>query len=582
MQTRTPTDTLRLFVALAFIAAACFVSAFAPPTATAQQPATQQRPQQATSQQRAPATQQPSAQQQPAQQSQPQQSPARDAPLTPQERRGKSLYLRGESHSGHELVAMIGEIDVPASTLTCAGCHGIKGEGKTEGGVTAGNLQWTNLTKPYGHTHPSGRKHGAFDEASFVRAVTGGVDPSGNALQVAMPRFKMAADDMADLIAYLKRIETDHDPGLTDTSISIGMLVPTKGALAETGQVIRAVTAAYFEEINSQGGIYNRKLELKVAETGDTPSATSANLERLVTNDQVFALANVFTAGADAEVAALAQKNEVPLVGAITLTTRTDTPINRQVFYLLPGVAEQARALVAYAAQKLNDKTTRAAVVYKQDDVIASRAVEAVDAQSKTVGWALPPRVVLKPELPNAAAATMAVAALKGRDTQAVFIFSAGLPSSFLAEAEKAGYFPQVYLLGATTSGAILNAPAGFKDKIFLAFPTVPSDISPEGESNFRALAQKYRLPTQHVAAQLSAYTAAQLLVEGLKRSGQDLSREKLITSLEGFYEYHTGLTPPLTFGPNRRVGALGAHIVTVDVEKKQYTATGAWVSADH
>jgi ABC-type branched-subunit amino acid transport system substrate-binding protein len=561
--TRKPTDTLRLVAALALFAAACYLTTLAPPTATAQQPAQQ------------PPTQQQPAQQQPAQQPP---SPTRDAPLTPQERRGKAIYLRGASPSGHELVATIGEIDVPASTLTCGGCHGVKGEGKTEGGVTAGNLQWSNLTKPYGHTHPSGRKHGAFDEMSFIRAVTGGVDPSGNTLQVAMPRFKMSAEDMADLIAYLKRIETDHDPGLTDTSISVGLLIPTKGALAETGQAIRAVTAAYFEEINQKGGIYNRKLDLKVGETGDTPAATAANLERLITNGQVFVLTNVFTAGADAEIAALAQKNEVPLVGAITLTPQTAAPINRQVFYLLPGIAEQARALVVFAAQKLNDKSARAAIV-NADDSLSRTGAASVEEQVKSVGWAAPVRSVLSQPAGGMAAT---VADLKGKGVQAVFFFGAGAATtSFFVEAEKAGFFPQVYLLGAMTGSDILNAPLGFKDKIFLAFPTVPTDITSEGENNFRALAQKYQLPQGHVAAQLSAYVAAQILVEGLKRAGQDLSREKLITTLEGLYEYNTGLTPPLTFGPNRRVGALGAHIVAVDVEKKQYAATGAWVSAN-
>jgi ABC-type branched-subunit amino acid transport system substrate-binding protein len=558
MPTRKPTDNLRLIAALVLVAAVCFFASLAPPPATAQQPATP-TPQSA----------------------QPQQSSARGAQLTPQERRGKSLYLRGESPTGHEFVALIGEIDVPASTMTCAGCHGVKGEGKTEGGVAAGNLQWLNLAKPDGHTHPTGRKHGAFDAASFARATLAGVDPAGNTLQVAMPRYKMSAEDMADLIAYLKRIETDRDPGLTDTSISVGLLIPTKGALGEMGQAIRAVTAAYFEEINRQGGIYNRKLELKVGETGETPAATSANLERLITNDQVFALANVFTAGADAEVGALVQKNEVPLVGAITLMPQTGAPLNRQVFYLLPGVAEQSRALVSYAAQKLNDKNARLAIVYTQGDTIASVAAEAVDAQSKTVGWTLPPRVALKPGLPPDAAAVTAVAALKDKGTQAVFIFGAGLPLSFLKEAEKAGFSPQVYLLGALAGSDVLNAPASFKDKIFLAFPTVPSDITGEGEENFRALAQKYQLPPAHVAAQISAYAAAQIFVEALKRAGQDLSREKLIASLEGIYEYNTGLTPPITFGPNRRVGALGAHMVSVDVENKKYVPTGVWVKLD-
>ena len=74
-------------------------------------------------------------------------------PLTAAEKRGKAFYLRGESASGQEITAMMGEVDVPASTLSCAGCHGSRGEGKTEGGVTAGALVWSNLTKSYGHTH---------------------------------------------------------------------------------------------------------------------------------------------------------------------------------------------------------------------------------------------------------------------------------------------------------------------------------------------------------------------------------------------------------------------------------------------
>jgi ABC-type branched-subunit amino acid transport system substrate-binding protein len=560
MPTLKPADALRLAAALALAAAACLTATLAPPRAAAQQPARQS--------QTAPPRQSPS-----------QQTPARDAPLTPQERRGKALYLRGESPSGREIVATIGELDVPPTTVTCGGCHGAKGEGKTEGGVTAGNLQWSNLTKPYGHTHPSGRQHGAFDEMSFVRAVTAGVDPKGNTLQVAMPRYKMAAEDMADLVAYLKRIENDHDPGLTDTAIGVGLLAPAKGALGETGQAIKAVTAAYFEEINRQGGIYNRKLELKAAETGDTPSATSANLERLIAGGQVFALANVFTAGADAEVAALARAQEVPLVGAITLTPQTGAPVNRQVFYVLPGVAEQARALVAFAAQRLNDKAARVGVV-SGDDSLSRIGAAAAEDQIKSVGWAAPPRVPLPP---LHGALTPTVADLKARGVQAVFFFGPGAATSgFLVEAEKAGFFPQVYLIGAMTGGGdVLGAPAGFKDKIFLAFPSVPTDITGEGQNNFRAFAQKYQLPQGHVAAQLSSYVAAQLLVEALKRAGQDLSREKLITALEGLYEYRTGLTPPLTYGPNRRVGALGAHIVAVDVEKKQYAATGAWVSAE-
>ena len=178
--------------------------------------------------------------------------------LSPEEKRGKAFYLRGESSSGQEITAMMGEIEVPATTLTCAGCHGARGEGKTEGGVTAGNVTWSELTKPYGHAHETGRKHSAFSETSFVRTVTAGVDPAGNKLSVAMPTYHMPLQDMSDLLAYLKRIETDFDPGVSETSIVIGTLLPDRNALTGLAESMENVLQAYFAEVNRRGGIYNR------------------------------------------------------------------------------------------------------------------------------------------------------------------------------------------------------------------------------------------------------------------------------------------------------------------------------------
>jgi mono/diheme cytochrome c family protein len=62
------------------------------------------------------------------------------SPLNAQERRGRAIYLRGESVSGREIKALLGDLDVPSSTVTCAGCHGARGEGKTEGGAPSTSL----------------------------------------------------------------------------------------------------------------------------------------------------------------------------------------------------------------------------------------------------------------------------------------------------------------------------------------------------------------------------------------------------------------------------------------------------------
>jgi hypothetical protein len=66
-----------------------------------------------------------------------------------------------------------------------------------------------------------------------------------------------------------------------------------------------------------------------------------------------------------------------------------------------------------------------------------------------------------------------------------------------------------------------------------------------------------------------------------LKRAGKDVSREKLIQVLEGLYEFRTGLTPAITYGPNRRIGAMGAYVVTIDLKKQQFVPVGGWINLD-
>jgi ABC-type branched-subunit amino acid transport system substrate-binding protein len=496
--------------------------------------------------------------------------------LTPQERRGRAIYLRGESPSGREIIARVGEVEVPASTMTCAGCHGARGEGKTEGGVTAGNLTWANLTKPYGHTHPTGRRHGPFDEASFVRALAEGRDSSRNVMLAAMPRYSFSAEDAADLVAYLKRIEEDNDPGLTDAAVRVGTLLPATGPLAGTGAAMRDVLAAFFAELNAGGGVFGRRVELSPAETGADAAATVASARRLVEEGQVFAVVGGLSAGADRELLALAQELEVPFVGPATLLPQSGPGANRYVFYLMPGLGEQARALVNFHAKRRGAARPKVALVYA-DSTIAASAAAAAEDQCRKAGCGDLRKIAYERGKFDAPAL---VGSLKGAD--AVFFFGAGgEETAFLKEADAALWRPDVFLLG-TLAGRELAAsvPAEFKGKVFLTFPTVPGDVSEAGAGELRALASKYKFEVRHTAAQLTALAAAKVLAEGLKRGGRDLSREKLVTALEGFYDYDTGLTPRLTFGPNRRVGAAGAYVVQIDPVKQEFVPASGWVSA--
>ena len=209
-------------------------------------------------------------------------------------------------------------MSIPASALPCASCHGDDGAGRSEGGVVPSDVRWQTLTKPYGVTHDSGRSHPAYTESSLKRAITQGVDPAGNQILVAMPRYRMPESDLSALVAYMQKLGEMHDPGLTSDAIRIGTVLPLSGPQAALGHDIESMLRAYFAEINRQGGIYSRKLELVVVDPGQVPHAMQNGCERLV-EENVFAVVGGLGGSSETEAEALPCRTRSSPCGAIDL-----------------------------------------------------------------------------------------------------------------------------------------------------------------------------------------------------------------------------------------------------------------------
>src|SRR6185503_6515205 len=311
-------------------------------------------------------------------------------------------------------------------------------------------------------------------------------------------------------------------------------------------------------------------------------AATATTAQGFVRKEQIFAFVGGLSAGADAEIAAFARQEEIPFIGPSTLLPHAETPVNRYLFYLLPGVAEQAVSLVNFAAARPELRKAHAALVYG-DNSLAVAAAVAAEERLKSIGWT--PAISYSLTSANLDMQRM-VNELKNNGAEAVFFFgSRQEQSAFLTEAAAAGWTPNIFFLGALSgkelpSEAPRETLAAFKDRIFIAFPTVPADISRTGMAEFRALHEKYKFAPRHTAAQLSAVAAAKVFVEALTRAGKDLSREKLVTTLESLYDFETGTTPRITFGPNRRVGAAGAHVVSIEVAEKEFATASGWIKA--
>lgn len=500
--------------------------------------------------------------------------PAGALELSPAEQAGKRIFLSGESPSGVEITVRIGREGsvLPASAAPCGSCHGADGLGRPEGGVVPTEITWGALAKPYGHDHPGGRRHPAFDERSLARALREGVDPAGNALDPIMPRYAISDADLTSLVAYLKVVDRDLDPGIEATAVRVGVVLPDRGALADVGAGMRKVLLARTDALAARGGVNGRKVELVFAGYDSDAEDGRAAAERLVRVERVFALVSGFAPAAEGAIEELAEAERVPLVGPFTLFARQAEPVSPWVFFLQSGLREQARLLAAFAVRDLKVEPARIAILHPD----APRATEAAAAAREQLGkgglaapgftWSGP---LPDPALPGRLAA---------RGIQAVLFLGGDAElEAFLGAAGGSGQPPWILASGTLAARAASRAPPAIRERVRLAYPSSPADESPEAAAELARLRARLGLADRNRASQVAALAALDVLVEGLRRSGRHLSRERLVASLEALYDFPTGLLHPITYGPNRRVGALGGWIVAIDPTRGGFTALGGW-----
>jgi ABC-type branched-subunit amino acid transport system substrate-binding protein len=305
---------------------------------------------------------------------------------------------------------------------------------------------------------------------------------------------------------------------------------------------------------------------------GDSPRATLDTLRQALEAEPVFALVGAYLVGQDDAILDLLREHDVPLVGPFTLDPGSAIA-DAGAFYVYPGFAEQARVL---ADEALAAASGDGALVLAGPDGARADALVAAAEDQVRLGGGRPPLTLRY--RPGELDAPRLAAEIRAGGGEALLYFGGPEELPALLEAlagDDPG--PRVYLLSSFVPRTLFAAPASFDGRIFVAFPTLSSDLTAPGRAAYQHLAEAHALPPDHLQGQIAAYAAAKLLEEGLRRAGRDLSRSGLVEGLEALYAFDTGLTPPLSYGPNRRIGARGAHVVAVDLQQRSYAPTGGW-----
>jgi ABC-type branched-subunit amino acid transport system substrate-binding protein len=476
--------------------------------------------------------------------------------LTPAEQRGFAFYRDGVAADGTSVTATLGQgsLLLPATQVPCASCHGPDGLGRPDAGIVPSNITWDNLTKPYGLRHGNGRSHPPYTADTIIAAITSGVDPAGNALDPAMPRYSLSDPSARDLLAHLKRLGTIAEPGVGENAIVVAAIMPTGGALADIGTVLGRLLAGYFDRINRAGGIYDRKILLKTV-AFDTPGSAVEALRRLLREAQVFAVVAPLDLGQELALRQFAEAAALPVVGPLSQFWGEATARQRFTFHLTAGLDDQVRVLAKYAATHLAASDSKVAVLSCDDGA----GLNITDAVGRQHGLA----PALSGDLCANSKIADLVAQLRGADVNVVFYDGGPMRLAALSEeAARSGWRPAILTTSLAASSAALARMRTAVARVHIVYPLLGSDQSPEALKELQALQVAYDVPARHQPLQIPALVAGRLFVEVLQRVGRDLTRTKFVAALAALQDFETGLMPPISFGPNRRTGLRGAHVL--------------------
>lgn len=461
--------------------------------------------------------------------------------------RGRQIFRKGETARG----PVEGWLSSDAAVLVgrdaaCSNCHGPGGAGSEEGGISVPSLRPEKLF--------AARERG-YDRASLSAALRTGRTPEGRSLRAPMPRYRLDDAELTELDTYLRCLGRARDPGVTEDAVRIGAVLPLSGPDAEVGAAVRDALSASFAEINGRGGVFRRRIDLVVE---DSAARGGAEAHEHLTARGVFALVASLSRG-DAEIPQILPLEPAP------------ERVGERAFYLYPAEDLLVRVAVTHLARAGGKAKI---LVIDEPGEAGERWVSRARAEALARGFPAP--AVLAIERGRLDTARV-IAVARSEAAEAIFFAGAvgDLPAAVAALEQLPGttlYAPASALAG----GA--SIPATLGDRALFLHAGLPRAALTAGAIELAAILRRHDVAARRPALQARAAVAARVLEEGLRRAGSPPTRDELTTALESLRDFQTGLAPPLSFGRNRHLGVLGAHVLRFDEARGAPPRAATWI----
>jgi len=364
--------------------------------------------------------------------------------------------------------------------------------------------------------------------------------------------------------------------GVSKTEITLGSIQDLSGPIAGFGKQARLGMLLRVDEINEQGGIHGRKIDLRVEEDAYVPQRSVQAVKKLIDVDKVFALLG--TSGSSHLLAMMPtiEENQIPAINFAAVAGAHFNPPHKTVFNIGATYCQEINGVLKHLITARKLQGAKFAIIYQDDDYGADVKC-GYDMALKSMGLKSTIEVPFKRGAKDFSAEVLAV-----QRAGATFVLTGGIISetaTMLKEIQKNG-MNVVRLAPHPSHLAPVIALAGSAAEGLLVADYVPpiTDTDTQGIGRLNALAYKY-LSADDVKAMnrysLTGIVAAQLMESALTACGRALTRACVVQKLEQTKNFTSdGIMAPLTFGPNIRQSG------TRPILLKANTATGKFERA--
>lgn len=330
--------------------------------------------------------------------------------------------------------------------------------------------------------------------------------------------------------------------GVTDQSILVGCSNSFSGPLAYTGtEIVKYGIEIYFNHVNDRGGVNRRKLIHKSYDDGYDPTKAVANNKRLVEQDGVFCILS--PQGTSPIFASLEylEQQKVPLIfpfqgvslkGKLIFTSFTSYPLETEI-------------VTHWLVKKKGFK--KIGMIYQDDKYGLTYRDTAVETL-KSLGSEL---VVQESVKRGAIDLSAQMAKLQQADLDVLLVILVPGPGAMaIKEAKKAGWTKtKLISSGPLTDEKFIILAGGEGEGVwgFSLFPDPVHSMKP-AVVEYRKILEKQvpgHVPNRY---SLFGYFYAKLFAEAAQRAGKDITREKLIKTMEGIKNWENGIISPVSF----------------------------------